>query len=83
MSRKDEDTPLNIAIAFLALETDLEIDADSLSIEQKEHLCVMSDGYLLPLSEDDDEVMQENQKTMRDEAERYYQGIKPESSFRP
>ena len=83
MSRKDEDTPLNIAIAFLALETGLEIDADSLSIEQKEQLCVMSDGYLLPLSEDDDDVMQENQKTMRDEAERYYQGIKPGSSFRP
>ncbi len=71
MSRKDEDTALKIAITFLALECDIDIDTlETLSTEEQEHICDIASRYSVPVCEDDDAEMHQNHADMKTEIHR-------------
>ena len=68
ISRKDEDTAIKMAITFLALECDLDIDTlEALSPEEQEEICDIANKYSVPVSEDDDGAMHQNHADMKAE----------------
>ena len=68
ISRKDEDTAIKMAITFLALECDLDIDTlEALSTDEQEEICDIANKYSVPVSEDDDGAMHQNHADMKAE----------------
>jgi serine/threonine protein kinase len=72
MSRQDDDTAIKMALAFLALECDIDIDdLDILSAEEQEQICEIASQYSVPVSQDDEEEMHQNHANMKIEIQKF------------